>query len=294
MNSSVQVDLNHFIKHLVQALKPIAKAEDIDLLFTPSGKATLASVRPSILAGDLAHIIGKLVEFTPEQETITVSIEPVDGQKCRTCIQNTGITLVRNKEITNACKLNVHVDSLPGKGTRYEIEIDLYEPPPKLEPEISGPLTAANYIPEYYAEIRNRLRAHFMKSDNLVDTLSASNPRDAAFLKRINELIVANLENRQFDTNHLSEFMNMSRTQLFRRLKPIIRQSPGNYIRTVKLQKAKELFETTDLRISEVAYRTGFETASHFTKVFTKQYGVKPSLFCRNKRTASDGSAEKE
>ncbi|NJN42917.1 MAG: helix-turn-helix transcriptional regulator [Flammeovirgaceae bacterium] len=86
----------------------------------------------------------------------------------------------------------------------------------------------------------------------------------------------------------------MSRTQLFRRLKPIIRQSPGSYIRTLKLQKAKELFETTDLRISEVAYQTGFETASHFTKVFTKQYGVKPSLFCRKKQPATNGSAEKK
>ena len=121
-----------------------------------------------------------------------------------------------------------------------------------------------------------------------MEALSRSNPLEAAFLKKVNELIVSNMETHQFDTNHLSEIMNLSRTQLFRRLKPIVQQSPGSYIRMIKLQKAKELFETTDLRISEVAYKTGFETASHFTKVFTKQYGVKPSLFCKKKDNATN------
>jgi AraC-like DNA-binding protein len=149
-------------------------------------------------------------------------------------------------------------------------------------------LNGPNFIPDYYAEVRKRLRSHFTKSENLVEGLSRQNPREAAFLKKVNDMILSNLENRQFDANYLSEIMSMSRTQLFRRLKPIIRQSPGSYIRLIKLQKAKELFETTDLRISEVALKTGFETASHFTKVFTKQYGVKPSLFCKRRENATN------
>lgn len=288
MNHSVQTDLNHFIKHLLQALKPIAKVEDIELSFIPAPKPVHAVFQVAGLISDLTHIICKLVEFTPEQEKITVSIEHINAQKCRVILRNTGINLARNGEVTSSCKLNVVVESTHDKGTEYGIEIDLYEDPSKIDLDVSQRLNGLNYIPDYYAEIRKRLRSHFNKSDNLVEALSRSNPREAAFLKKVNDLIVGNMNNHQFDTNHLSEIMNMSRTQLFRRLKPIIRQSPGSYIRTIKLQKAKELFETTDLRISEVAYRTGFETASHFTKVFTKQYGVKPSLFCRKKNNATN------
>lgn len=288
MNHSVRADLNHFVKHLLQALKPIAKAEDIELSFVPSAKPVNAVFQAVVLISDVTHIICKLVEFTPEQEKITVCIEHINSHKCRIILRNTGINLARNGEVTSSCKLNITVEMTPDKGTQYGIEIDLYEDQSKSDPDVSQRLNGPNYIPDYYAEIRKRLRSHFTKSDNLVETLSRTNPREAAFLKKVNELIVINMENHQFDTNYLSEIMNMSRTQLFRRLKPIIRQSPGSYIRTIKLQKAKELFETTDLRISEVAYKTGFETASHFTKVFTKQYGVKPSLFCRKKENATN------
>lgn len=288
MNHSVRTDLNHFVKHLLQALKPIAKAEDIHLSFIPAANSVNAVFQAAVLISDLTHIICKLVEFTPEQEKIIVSIEDSSAQKSKIIIRNSGINLARNNEVTHACKLPVIVVASLGQATQYEIEIDLFEEEIASAHASDEHMNGQKFIPEYYAEIRKRLRSHFTKADNLVEVLSRHNPREATFLKKVNEVIISNIENRQLDANHLSEIMNMSRTQLFRRLKPIIQQSPGNYIRTIKLQKAKELFETTDLRISEVAYKTGFETASHFTKVFTKQYGVKPSLFCKKKDNATN------
>lgn len=286
MNRYVRSDLGHFLKALVQAFKPIAKAEDIELKFVSTDRPLIGIFQAPTLAADIAHILSKVIEFTPEQERISVEIRKASDTQCLIQVTNTGINLTLNLEIVNACKFPVHVRAVTENSTLFEIGIDLFNESfvdSTKEERINGP----NYIPDYYAEIRKRLRSHFTKSDNLVETLLRSNPREAAFLKRVNELIFSNLQNSQFDANYLSDAMNMSRTQLFRRLKPIIQQSPGSYIRTLKLQKAKELFETTDLLISEVAYRTGFETASHFTKVFTKQYGVKPSLFCRKKQPAA-------
>jgi transcriptional regulator GlxA family with amidase domain len=82
-----------------------------------------------------------------------------------------------------------------------------------------------------------------------------------------------------FDATALSREMAMSRAQLFRKLKPIISQPPASYIKAIRLQKAKELLETSDLTVSEVAYKTGFKTPSHFTKVFTEKFGLRPSVF---------------
>lgn len=277
----------------MQALKPIAKTEDINLSFLPADQPMIAIFQVPALTSDIMHVICKVIEFTPEAEKISVSISKTNNTQCTIQIRNTGINLVLNLEIINGCKLPVKARSYAENSTLFEIDIELFNDSVTdsiTTERINGP----NFIPDYYAEIRKRLRSHFNKSDSLVENLLRSNPREAAFLKKVNELIIANMQNSQFDANYLSTAMNLSRTQLFRRLKPIIRQSPGSYIRTLKLQKAKELFETTDLRISEVAYRTGFETASHFTKVFTKQYGVKPSLFCRKKQPDTNGSAEKK
>ncbi len=286
MNQSVRADLVHFIHHMVNALKPIAKAEDIDLTFTRPGKIVMAVFHPGSLAADLTAILSKLIEFTPEQERISIALHDLDQVKARIVIQISGIDLSRSSEVTHSCHSPVVVSG-GHASTRYELEVDLFDESAR-EREDHHKVNGANYIPDYYAEIRKRLRSHFTKADNLVASLERSNPREATFLVKVNGLIIANLENPQFDANYLSEAMSLSRTQLFRRLKPIIRQSPGSYIRTMKLQKAKELFESTDMRISEVAYKTGFESASHFTKMFTKQFGVKPSVFRRKQEDATN------
>lgn len=286
MNKSVKADVASFVKHLADAFKPIAKAEDIALSLISDRKPVWAYFQPAMLASDVSGILSKLIELTPEEEKITVILEQSDNHKCKVVLINAGINLTVNSEVINSCRLPVRV--LGGQNeTRFEIEVELFEEQRETMVD-QNRLNGNNYIPDYYAEVRKRLRSHFIKSENLFENLFKTNPREAAFLNKINSAILANLENSQFDTNHLSELMNMSRTQLFRRLKPIIKESPGSYIRQIKLQKAKELFETTDLRISEVAYKTGFETASHFTKVFTKKYGVKPSLFCRKKENATN------
>jgi transcriptional regulator GlxA family with amidase domain len=147
---------------------------------------------------------------------------------------------------------------------------------------------SVNELPKFYAEVRKRLHSHFTQAEKLVAALSDNRPREAAFLQKINALIFANLEDEQFDSTALCKAMAMSRTQLFRRLKPLIRQAPAHYIKTIRLQKAKALLETTDLTVGEVAFKTGFQTPSHFTKVFLQQYGVLPSLFRRGGKPATN------
>ncbi len=110
-------------------------------------------------------------------------------------------------------------------------------------------------------------------------TLEKSQPQEAAFMQKINALIKANLEDENFDTNTLCKAMSLSRTQLFRRVKSLIKEAPANHIKMMRLQKAKELLETTDSTVSEITFKTGFQTVSHFTKIFKKQYGIVPSAY---------------
>jgi transcriptional regulator GlxA family with amidase domain len=82
--------------------------------------------------------------------------------------------------------------------------------------------------------------------------------------------------------------MNMSRTQLFRRLKPLIQQPPAKYIKSIRLQKAKELLETTDITVGDAAFKTGFQTQSHFTKAFVDSFGFRPSAIKRKNGHATN------
>lgn len=71
----------------------------------------------------------------------------------------------------------------------------------------------------------------------------------------------------------------MSRTQAFRKFRGLADMPPGDFIRMVKLQKAKSLLKEGKSSIAEVAYQLGFQDPSYFTKVFQKHYGTTPSAY---------------
>ena len=60
-------------------------------------------------------------------------------------------------------------------------------------------------------------------------------------------------------------------------MKALTGVSPVELVRTVRLQRGRELLQTTDKTVSEVAYEVGFSAPSYFTKCFKDEFGVGPS-----------------
>ena len=262
----------------------IGKSEGVRVSLAAAPKRVVMQQDSAPLVRGLTDVLYKIINILPPGSDVSIRVAKKDGREgsaVRVVIVNTGMCLARVTDLTNHLKFTVKPLPAAEPGTSFETNFPVTERTSPDEQEII--LDSGAVLPHFYAEIRKRLAFHFSKAEQLVANLSISNPREAAFLRKVNALILQNIGNPQMDANFISDAMNMSRTQLFRRLKPIIRQSPGNYIKALKLQKAKELFQTTDLRINEVAFKTGFESPSHFTKSFVRHFGVKPSLFCRSK-----------
>ncbi len=55
--------------------------------------------------------------------------------------------------------------------------------------------------------------------------------------------------------------------------------TPANYIKEKKLEKALELLQLTDLSVSEICFEVGFQDTSHFTKTFKQKYNQTPSEY---------------
>lgn len=141
----------------------------------------------------------------------------------------------------------------------------------------------SSLVPAFHEKLKQRLRAHFIAPENSERPTTSQIAVADAFLSRVNSIIQNRLDDEQFDMVSLSRDMLLSRSQLYRRLKPLIKQSPAQYIKFVRLQKAKELLEQTDSPVGEIAFRTGFVNQSHFTRSFQKEFGVNPSAFRRKK-----------
>ena len=269
-------------------LQPFAQSHGIKLRFASNEKKLLLSFRPDLVIKDITTLICHIISYTPQGNMVTITAG-IEKREFRITIVNTGINLSSVTEIIRECRQQIIVK---GDTEKKKTFFELTLPVTVFDEELGKNGNSAEgiipkTIPEYYDEIRKRLRSHFSKADNLVAQLSIIYPKEAAFLQKINAVIVANIENELFDASVLSRQMNMSRAGLFRRLKPLIQQPPAKYIRTIRLQKAKEWLETTDISVGEAAFKTGFQTPSHLSKAFSEMFGFLPSAIRRKNHAAT-------
>ena len=96
------------------------------------------------------------------------------------------------------------------------------------------------------------------------------------FIDKAEAFILEHISNEQFGVSELAEIMNMSRSNLLRKIKKQTQLSPSQFIRQVRLQKGMELLKVNTLTISEISYQVGFGSTSYFTKCFREYYGYPP------------------
>lgn len=75
----------------------------------------------------------------------------------------------------------------------------------------------------------------------------------------------------------LASACNISVSALERRFKKHLKKTPHQYISDVRLDKARQMLRETDKPIGSIALETGFADHSHFTRTFTRMFGIAPS-----------------
>lgn len=104
------------------------------------------------------------------------------------------------------------------------------------------------------------------------------------FLHKTFKYIHENLDNPKLSVELLSAHLFISRASLYNKLFEFTGMTPVELIRSVKLEKAQELLEKSDMTVNEIAYETGFANANYFSKVFKAKYNMTPSEFQAEKK----------
>jgi signal transduction histidine kinase/ligand-binding sensor domain-containing protein/DNA-binding response OmpR family regulator len=102
---------------------------------------------------------------------------------------------------------------------------------------------------------------------------------DQGFLSKLDNVIDDNLKDPNLNVELLAEYMNMSRSTLYRKIKEISAMSPNVLINISRLKKAAFLLKTTNLKIYEVSENVGFRSQTSFGRNFQKEFGMTPSEF---------------
>ena len=102
---------------------------------------------------------------------------------------------------------------------------------------------------------------------------------DQEFLDKAVAAVAANITNTEYSVDALASDLCMSRANLHRRMRAVANQTPTDFLRNQRLERAAHLLRTTSHSVNEIADLVGFSYASYFTKCFKEKYGVMPKEY---------------
>ena len=92
-------------------------------------------------------------------------------------------------------------------------------------------------------------------------------------------MIEKNIDKSLYTVEDLAKDLNISRVQLYRKVKAIFGISVSDHVNNIRLEKSKELLLNTNQNISEIAYAVGFSSPNYFSRSLKNKYGISPKEF---------------
>ncbi len=128
------------------------------------------------------------------------------------------------------------------------------------------------------------MRKLFQRQIEINPAEIASSPVDENFIARAVEVVEKNIMETEFSVEDLSKALLMSRVALYKKLLSLTGKAPLDFIRTIRMKRAAQLLEKTQMSVSEIAYEVGFSNPKYFTKYFKKEFNTLPSEYMAMKR----------
>ena len=155
----------------------------------------------------------------------------------------------------------------------YEVGADAY---------IAKPFNVAHLrvrvrkLLEYHQKLHD-----IFKSNSTSDLLNETEipDGDKEFLTRLVQVIEENLDEPVLNAAFLEKQFCLSKMQLYRKLKTLTGMTPGEFIKYLRLKASARLLSTTQLNVSEIFYKSGFNNQSYFFREFKKRYNCSPNEY---------------
>ncbi len=181
-------------------------------------------------------------------------------QKLKTSVEYSHIPIIM---LTAKSDVETRIESL-------EVGVDIYLPKPFLFSELE--LHIQNIL-----SLRNNLKMHFFHF-SLIDTEHPVNNKELNFIEKIMACVIGHLDDPDFGVPQLTQEIGIGRTQLHMKLKQILNLSTTEFINVVRVREAQKLLNAgTELTISEISYKVGFNDPNYFSRTFRKILNISPS-----------------
>lgn len=103
---------------------------------------------------------------------------------------------------------------------------------------------------------------------------------DLRFMAKATQLVKDHIDDADYNRDSMAADLNMSVSTLYKRLRGCTDMSIQTFIQTIRLNAACDILRAEpDIRISELAYRVGFNTPKYFSQCFKREFGMLPGDF---------------
>lgn len=150
----------------------------------------------------------------------------------------------------------------------------------------STPILKANI--KTLLENRQKVREKFYSRFERKEFIEANSNLDKKFMERIIKYVEESIETEEIDIQRFATAMGMGRTTFYNKIKALTGCTVNEFVIKMKLEISSKILATTDLNVSEVAFKVGFKNLSHFTKIFKDTYKMTPKEFQRKNKSVMD------
>lgn len=165
-----------------------------------------------------------------------------------------------------------------GAGVPVTEKDGFFEDTIKLTQQMYGFVTGQIVIATEVKELYESENLDAFINDEYIRVLSLS---EVNFLTILMDYIKKNWNNTDLKVDDFSKELGYSKSQLYRNMISLMNKSPNNFLKDYRLNKSLKLLKNHNENISEIAFKTGFNSPAYFTKCFKKKYGLSPSDYFR-------------
>ncbi|MEX2437425.1 MAG: nickel-binding protein [Candidatus Paceibacterota bacterium] len=257
-----------------------------DLAHTQSGDLdtgyrTIMLANIVYLFGNESHNIDKVYPFInqyngvpvlqPGSELISSFVYASDAIKCTKAIKKSLGSMQKKVEYNFAIVSGKPVDE----------QGDTFFEKTKIKARSLGMLGLSNKI--YLDKEAQRLsekEVHSQKEEP--ENFTIVRDEDMKLIIELSEILVDKLIDSDFNSKDLITLLGISKSQVYRKIKLLTDMAPNQLLQEARLQKAL-LSLTSSQTIAEIAYESGFNSPSYFTRAFKKRFGILPTDFVGEK-----------
>ncbi|MES2279050.1 MAG: two-component regulator propeller domain-containing protein [Bacteroidota bacterium] len=112
--------------------------------------------------------------------------------------------------------------------------------------------------------------------------------KDETFLKRVLEIVEEKMADTNFNIDTVAGMVNMGRTAFYSKFKSLTQMAPVEFVREMRLKRARQYFDAGSENIAEVGYTVGFNNSKYFSTCFKAKYHLSPSDYLKVKHAGAN------